>query len=73
MAAEKKDAADAVMLVLGLLPCDRREAADAAMVICAMAAISGGLDDETAICGLRAALESLRGCEFGAIGRAGVH
>lgn len=63
-----KDPVEAVMLICRLLPGGRQEASDAAMVICAMAAISAGLDDETAIGGLRAALESLRGTAFGDIG-----
>ncbi|OHV85934.1 hypothetical protein [Ensifer sp. LCM 4579] len=62
------DPVEAVMLICRMLPGNRQEASDAAMVICAMAAISAGLDDETAIGGLRAALESLRGSAFPATG-----
>ncbi|WP_018012519.1 hypothetical protein [Sinorhizobium medicae] len=63
----------AVTAICALLPDDPEAAVSVVTVACAAAAITAGLDDESTVDGLRAALESMRGNGLGDIGRKGVH
>lgn len=62
-----------VTAICALLPDDPEAAVSVVTVACAVAAITAGLDDESTVDGLRAALESMRGNGLGDIGRKGVH
>ncbi|MHC2353796.1 hypothetical protein ACVMB3_003305 [Sinorhizobium meliloti] len=62
-----------VTAICALLPDDPEAAVSVVTVACAAAAITAGLDDETTVDGLRAALVSMRGNRFVDAARKGVH
>ncbi|RVG28034.1 hypothetical protein [Sinorhizobium meliloti] len=73
MDGEPMNATKTVSAICALMPDDPQAAVNLAMVACAALAIKAGLDDESTVDGLRAALVSMRGNGFAEIHRKGVH
>ncbi|MDW9398650.1 hypothetical protein GOB45_17680 [Sinorhizobium meliloti] len=73
MDGEPENPTKTVTAICALLPDDPEAAVNVVTVACAAAAITAGLDDESTVDGLRAALVSMRGNGFGDRARKGVH